>query len=103
VTVRIFPKTARHSDPRLANDQFADLAAYRVSIFIDHVCCHSREWPGECTRLDRREYVPLHDSPGDLPAPGIIDDGKVSSPDILEEPHPWIGIPWFAAGMEFPQ
>src|SRR5262249_55340295 len=103
VALRIFPKTASHSNPRFANNELANLSAHAASIFIDHIRRHSWKRSRERARFHWCEHVPLHDSSGDFCASGIIDDRQPTASDIFEEPHPRLGIPRFAAGMEFPQ
>src|SRR5213596_3530835 len=65
VTLAIFPKTARHTDPGLANHQLAHLSAHRVSILINHVGGHSRKGSGKRAWLHRCEHIAHYDSAGD--------------------------------------
>ena len=103
ITLPIFPEAARHSDPRLADHQLANLAAHRFSIFIDNVRCHSREWPGKRARFHRCEHVAHENAARNLRAAGIIYDRQLSAPDILEQPHPRLRVPRFAGRSEFSQ
>src|SRR5437867_12653253 len=43
VTLSIFPEAARHSNPRLADYEFADFASHCFSIFVFDVRRHSRK------------------------------------------------------------
>ena len=103
VTLRVSPKSARHSDPRFANDQFADFAADGFPIFIYYIRRHAGQRTGKSARFHWREDVAHDDATGDFRATGIINDREFSATDVLEQPHPWIGIPWFAGGSEFAQ
>ena len=103
VALRVTPKSARHSDPRFANDQFANFAAHGFSVFIDYIRGHAGQRPGKRARFHRREDVAHDDATGDFRATGIINDREFSATDVLEQPHPWIGVPRFASGSEFAQ
>src|SRR5215475_7260354 len=57
IALRILPKSARHTDPRLADDELANLPAYRSSFFIHHIGVDARHGSGKSARLERRENV----------------------------------------------
>ena len=101
VALRIIPETARHADPRLPEDEFTDLPAHGVAGFVHDIGGHTGQRTAEGARFHRREHVAHENAAGDFGAAAVVDDGKFSFADFVEQPQPRFGIPRLAGGTEF--
>src|SRR6185295_3420421 len=84
IALRVPPEAASHTNPWLADDQFADLATDRIALLIDNISSHSRHRAAEGARPQRREHVAHQDSPRDLRASAVIDDWKPAATNHMK-------------------
>ena len=96
ITLVVVPKTARHPNPRFANDQFADAPAHRISVFVHHIRVHSRQRSGKRARFFGREKIAHQNAARDFGAARIIDDRQLSVANGVEKPKPRRRIPRLA-------
>src|SRR3981189_731080 len=62
VALLVAPETARHTWPRIADHELADLSANRMPLGIDHVRGDSRYGTGKGARPQVRDHVAAQDA-----------------------------------------
>src|SRR5437762_7909895 len=100
ITIGIFPETARHADPRLADDKLAHLSTNRRSFFIYDIGGDARHGSGKRAGLKRRQNVPRNETARSLSASRIIDNRQAAPSGGVKKPEPRIRIPGLSRGAE---
>src|SRR5579859_4819802 len=103
VLVGIAPEAARHTGPRLANDQLAHGAAERAALRVGDVSGNAGHGARKAGRLDRRPGRRAENAAGAFGAARVVDERGAPLADDAEVPPPRLGIPRFAGRAEHEQ
>src|SRR5215471_15686638 len=93
IALGILPEARCHPRPGLRNHEFAHFPAHRLTLLVKAVRGHARYRPVKGAGLDGRIREAGEDATRDLCAPGVIDDWRLATPHMLEEPHVGLRIP----------
>src|SRR5215831_2395405 len=93
IALWILPEASRHSRPGLCDHEFSHLPAHRLALLIQAVRGHARNRPIKGARLDGRVREAPENATRDFRTAGVIDDRRLATAYVLEEPHVGLRIP----------